>query len=137
MDEDSMLPQGAILENDLVIEETMEPTKTYRIKNNRIVGFCDDIDALKQAIILILNTDRYEYLIYSWDYGNELKGNIGMDKSIAESEFKRRIQDALTQDDRINNVDNFIFEYDKDGALIRFTVFSIYGEFSMDKVVIT
>ncbi len=136
MSEVSMLPQGAILGNDLVIEEVIESTKTYRIKDNRIVGFCDDIEALKQAISLIFSTERYEYLIYSWAYGSELKSNIGKDKIIAESEFKRRIREALTQDDRINNIDNFKFKYDKDSVLISFTVFSIYGGFSIDKVVI-
>lgn len=125
----SILPQGAIIENDLEVE-VIEPTKTYRIKDNRIVGFTDGKEALKQAISLILNTERYEYLIYSWNYGSELNGLIGQQKDIAESEFRRRIREALSQDDRINNVDNFIFRYDKDGVEVSFTVFSIYGEFT-------
>ncbi|WP_207727690.1 DUF2634 domain-containing protein [Clostridium faecium] len=126
----SILPQGAIIENDLEVEEVIEPTKTYRIKDSRIIGFTDGKEALKQAISLILNTERYEYLIYSWNYGSELNGLIGQQKDIAESEFRRRIREALSQDDRINNVDNFIFRYDKDGVEVSFTVFSIYGEFT-------
>lgn len=136
MSEVSILPQGAVLDENIEVEENyIEPTKTYKIKDNRIVSFCDGIEALKQAIYLILNTERYEYLIYSNDYGSELKGLIGKDRDIAESEYKRRIKEALLQDDRINNVDNFIFKYDGDGVLIEFTVFSIYGEFSMNKEV--
>jgi len=126
----SILPQGAIIENDLEVEEVIGPTKTYRIKDNKIVGFTDGKEALKQSIQLILNTERYEYLIYSWNYGSELNGLIGQQKDIAESEFRRRIREALSQDDRINNVDNFIFRYDKDGVEVSFTVFSIYGEFT-------
>jgi len=137
MGEVSILPQGSIIDNDIELEENyIEPTKTYKIKDNRIVGFCDEIEALKQAIYLILNTERYEHLIYSDDYGSELKGLIGKDKDIAESEYKRRIKEALIQDDRINNVDNFIFKYDGDNVLIEFIVFSIYGEFSMSKEVL-
>ncbi|ACO86960.1 DUF2634 domain-containing protein [Clostridium botulinum] len=130
MSEVSILPRGAILDEDVEVEEIIEPTKTYKIKDNRIVGFADGKEALKQAIQLILGTERYEYLIYSWNYGSELNGLIGRQKDIAESEFKRRIREALSQDDRINNVDNFIFNYDKDGVEVSFTVFSIYGEFT-------
>lgn len=136
MGEVSILPQGSIIDNDIELEENyIEPTKTYKIKDNRIVGFCDEIEALKQAIYLILNTERYEHLIYSDDYGSELKGLIGKDKDIGESEYKRRIKEALIQDDRINNVDNFIFKYDEDSVLIEFIVFSIYGEIHIDKEV--
>ncbi len=130
MSEVSILPRGAILDEDIEVEEIIEPTKTYKIKDNRIVGFTDGKEALKQAIQLILGTERYEYLIYSWNYGSELNGLIGRQKDIAESEFKRRIREALSQDDRINNVDNFMFNYDKDGVEVSFTVFSIYGEFA-------
>ncbi|WP_039237482.1 DUF2634 domain-containing protein [Clostridium sp. K25] len=136
MSQVSILPQGAVLNESIEIEENyIEPTKTYKIKDNKIIGLCDGIEALKQAIYLILNTERYEHLIYSDDYGNELKSLIGKDRDIAESEYKRRIKEALSQDDRINNVDNFIFKYDGDNVLIKFIVFSIYGEFSMSKEV--
>ncbi|RXM69436.1 DUF2634 domain-containing protein [Clostridium tetani] len=138
MSEVSILPQGATIDTDIGIEENyIEPTKTYKIdfETGKIVGFCDGIEALKQAIYLILNTERYEYLIYSDDYGSELKGLIGKDRDIAESEYKRRIKEASVQDDRVNNVDNFIFKYDGDNVLIEFPVFSIYGEFSIRKEV--
>ncbi|AJA42675.1 xkdS-like protein (endogenous virus) [Clostridium phage phiCT9441A] len=138
MSEVSILPQGATIDTDIGIEENyIEPTKTYKIdfEAGKIVGFCDGIEALKQAIYLILNTERYEYLIYSDDYGSELKGLIGKDRDIAESEYKRRIKEALIQDDRINNIDNFIFNYDGDNVLMEFIVFSIYGEFSIKKEV--
>ncbi|BDR66964.1 phage protein [Clostridium tetani] len=138
MSEVSILPQGSTIDTDIGIEENyIEPTKTYKIdfEAGKIVGFCDGIEALKQAIYLILNTERYEYLIYSDDYGSELKGLIGKDRDIAESEYKRRIKEVLIQDDRINNVDNFIFNYDGDNVLIEFIVFSIYGKFSIHKEV--
>jgi len=128
----SILPQGAVISDDLELEEIIEPSKTYRIdfEKGKTIGFCDGIEALKQAIYLILNTERYEYLIYSWNYGSELNELIGKQKDIAESEFKRRITEALLQDDRINNIDNFIFKYDEDCVQVEFTVFSIYGEFT-------
>ncbi|WP_097026184.1 DUF2634 domain-containing protein [Clostridium peptidivorans] len=136
MNEISILPQGAIVQNDLEVEETfIQPTKTYKVDfiKGRVVGFCDGVEALKQAICLILNTERYEHLIYSDYYGSELKFLISNERNIAESEYKRRIREALIQDDRIESVDNFTFKYDKDGVLIEFMVFSIYGEFDMER----
>ncbi|MEW9093935.1 MAG: DUF2634 domain-containing protein [Clostridiaceae bacterium] len=133
----SILPQGATIGNDLEVEEIIEPTKTYKIdfEKAKVIGVCDDVEALKQAIQLILNTERYEHLIYSWNYGSELKDLTGKDRDITESEIKRRISEALIQDERINNVDNFIFKYDKDGVIVDFTVFSIYGDFEVTKEV--
>lgn len=133
----SILPQGAVINQTLDMERASQPSKTYKIdlEKSRIIGFTNGIEALKQAVYLILNTERFEYVIYSFDYGSELKETIVNDKSIAESEFKRRIKEALTQDDRIENVDNFIFKYEGDSVTIGFTVFSVFGDFN-DKVVV-
>lgn len=133
----SILPQGATVNSDIELSEAIQPSKTYKIdfERGRIVGFCDDTEALKQAIYLILNTDRYEHVIYSFNYGNELKSLTTQDKDIIESEYKRLIKEALLQDDRITNVDNFIFSYYKDSITIKFTVFSIFGDLQVEKVV--
>lgn len=134
MNEVSILPRGATIEANLSIEQaTIQPSKTYKIKDGRIQGFIDEIEALKQSIELILCIERYEYLIYSWNYGSEIKGLIAKYKDIAESEFKRRVREALSQDDRIKDVDNFIFEYEEDSVLANFTIFSIYGDFPMER----
>ncbi|NFG60534.1 MULTISPECIES: DUF2634 domain-containing protein [unclassified Clostridium] len=124
----SILPQGGIIKDIDIIKEKKHPSKTYKIKENRIIGFCDEIEALKQTIYFILNTERYDYLIYPDSYGSEFRRTIEMDRDIAESELKRRIKEALTQDDRIENADEFIFEYEKDSVLVKFTVFSIYSK---------
>ncbi len=132
----SILPQGATINNISNIQEIIYFDKTYKIKDNRVVGFCDGIEALKQTIYFILNIERYDYLIYSKNYGSELRGIIGVDRDIGESELKRRIKEALTQDDRIENVENFEFKYERDSVLIKFTVFSIYGDLNVSKKLI-
>lgn len=135
----SFLPKSILKNNTNIASNKINSTKNYKIDFEKgvIVGFCDDVEALKQAIYIILNTERYEYLIYSNDYGFELNGVICNDKFLIESELKRRIRESLVQDDRIEDVSNFIFEYDKDSVDIRFTVFSIYGELPFKKEVMT
>ena len=50
------------LQNDFTIET--QPNRTYSLVTG---GVIDGLDAVKQAIYCILNTERYEYLIYSWN----------------------------------------------------------------------
>ena len=60
------------LEEDFEIEE--QPSRTYKmyLEQEVINGFTDGLDAMKQTIYMILNTERYQYIIYSWNYGIEL-----------------------------------------------------------------
>lgn len=131
----SILPQGAIINDIEIKKDSLQATKTYRIKDNTIVGLCDGKEALEQTIYFILNTERYNFLIYSNSYGSELNLVSELDRDIAKSELKRRISEAILQDDRVNNVTNFEFSYEKDSVLIKFTVFSIYGDIKIEKEV--
>ncbi|EQG36946.1 hypothetical protein QIO_1098 [Clostridioides difficile DA00129] len=99
-----------------------EPSKTFKlnIEKNRVDGICDDVEALKQTIFLILNTERYEHLIYSRNYGVELNDLIGEPISYVIPELERRITEALIQDDRIENIDNFEFQNIKGKVQCRF-----------------
>lgn len=123
-----MIPQ---VDNDLFSMETeTQPSRTYAldIENNRIRGKVDGAESLRQAIYLILNTQRYDYLIYSWNYGAELKDLIGQPKEYALSEMKRRITEALLQDDRITDVGDFAFEAGKKSVHVTFVARTIFGD---------
>ena len=125
-----MLPINNNLVNteDTVLEV---PSKTFFIDffNNKVVGTVDGVEAVKQAVFLILNTERYENMVYDWDYGFETQDLIGMPIGYIYPELKRRIEEALTQDDRIESVEAFDFE--KSGAIVTvsFTVISKQGIF--------
>lgn len=120
------------------LEFTVKPTKQYKldIDNNRIRGYCDGLEALKLTIYHILLTERYRYLIYSWNYGIELDDLYGMPTNYVCLELERRIKEALIQDDRINSVDNFIFEIpNKKTIHVTFTAHTIYGDIEAEKEV--
>ncbi|HFL2584546.1 TPA: DUF2634 domain-containing protein [Clostridioides difficile] len=114
-----------------------EPSKTFKlnIEKSKIDGICDDVEALKQTIFLILNTERYEHLIYSRNYGVELNDLIGEPISYVIPELERRITEALIQDDRIENVDKFEFQNIKGKVQCRFSVHTKYGNIKAEKVV--
>lgn len=99
---------------------------------DRIDGYVDGIEALIQTIYLILSTERYQFVIYSWDYGVELLDLYGQSMPYVMAELPRRIKEALIMDDRINNVTNFKFTVNKRALLVEFTVVSNLGNISMN-----
>jgi hypothetical protein len=132
-----MLPDR---DNDISTEyEFIEsPTKTYamQLDGDRIRGKTDERKAMEQAIYKILLTERYQYLIYSWNYGIELKDLFGKPISYCCVELERRIKEALLQDTRITNVYDFEFENPKfETVLVKFTADTIFGEIDIIKEV--
>ena len=118
----------------LQINESTESSNTFFIdfEKGRISGFIDEKEAVKQAIMLILNTERYKFLIYSWNYGAELETLIGTHPEIVEDEAERLISEALLQDDRITAVYDFEFSRNRDTLLVNFKVDSIYGDIDIE-----
>ena len=123
-----MIPQtGDNLRQDFVF--TTIPSRTLKMDHDykTISGTIDQIQAVEQAVFLILTTERYQWLIFSWNYGVELQNLIGKDPEYCIPEIERRIREALLQDDRITAVENFEFTLNKRKVLTTFTVISIYG----------
>lgn len=113
------------------------PSHTYKIDftSKRLSGMIDGLEAVKQAVFKILNTERFRYFIYSSDYGSELFGLIGEHPLYVESELERRIQEALMQDDRIDSVDDVQVQFESDRAIVRFVVHSSFGDFTVEQEV--
>ncbi len=132
-----MIPSvTGFLEQDFEIAE--QPTKTYKIQleGSHVRGYTDGLDAMKQAIYKILSTERYQYIMYSWNYGIELLDLYGEPVSYVCPELERRITEALTWDDRIKSVDNFNFDTSKKGEILAtFTVRTSFGDVTAEKVV--
>lgn len=122
------------INENITVEESL--TRTYKMElfGDRINGKTDGQEAMKQAIYKILNTERYSYSIYSWNYGIELKDLFGKPKNFCKSELKRRIKEALIQDERILDVNAFSFEDKKRRELaVTFTANTIYGDVNITK----
>src|SRR5690606_34663156 len=100
-----------------------------------ISGYTNEQEAMIQAIYLILNIERYDHLIYSWNYGIELKDLFGQPTFYVMAELERRITEALLADSRIMAVDNF--EITREGKKVhaKFTVHTIFGDVEGEKVV--
>ena len=105
-----MLPTA--FEDDLVSDFTLteQPTHTYRLhfSGQPSVGKLDGLEAMKQAIYLILNCERYQYEMFSWNYGSEINALIGQQNDATlQLRLKNVITEALLADDRILSVTHF------------------------------
>lgn len=130
-----IIPQNDIKE-DFIIEKKSNKTYRLNIEKNTIEGKCEGIEAIKQTIYCILNTERFEYLMYSWDYGVEIKNLIGEQSTYVIPELERVIKEALLQDDRIEDVVDFIFnKTSKNMITATFRVVTILGDVIIEKEV--
>lgn len=128
---------NGFLQEDFEIES--QPSRTYKmyLEQEVINGMTDGFDAMKQTIFMILNTERYQYIIYPWNYGIELIDLFGEPITYVCPELERRIIEALTQDERILSVDAFSFDVSVKGKVhVTFTAHTVFGEVDSEKVVI-
>ena len=118
-----------LLDKALDIKE--QPSLTYKMQmaDGQIRGYTDGLEAVRQAIYKIIMTERYQYIMYSWDYGIELQDLYGEPISYVCPELERRISEALLCDDRIRSVDNFDFDLTRKRVVhVSFTARTIFGE---------
>lgn len=127
-----MIPQGSTI--NAPIEEVEQPSLTWKLdfEKGKVTRVIDNLEAIKQAVFKILQTDRFNYLIYSFNYGNELESLIGQSPLFVQSEFTRMITEALTQDDRITGIENMQIDIEGDRMLARFIVVTQYGSFEQE-----
>lgn len=132
-----MIPNTNTLLNTEIEMET-QPSKNYKMHfaDEVINGFRNELSAMEQVIFKILNTERYQHVIYSWNYGIELEDLFGEPVSYICPELERRITEALVQDDRIESVDSFIFDTSERRIVtVSFIVHTVFGDVNSEKEV--
>lgn len=131
-----MIPTGGELINTPV-EDVEQPSRTYRLdfNKNRIVGMIDGLDAIKQAVYKIMQTERFKYLIYSFAYGHELKTLIGSNPAFVKSEVTRMLQEAFIQDNRITGIEDVQVTHENENMTVDFTVVTQYRAFQVSQEV--
>lgn len=118
------------LDDDDSEEETL---RDYEIDLNtgKLTGrMIEGLDVIKQRIYIILKTDRYFFQQYSWDHGCELGTLIGQNYNpdYIESEAKRMIIEALSNEENIDDVTDFNISMGNDRLTVGFTAHTPYGD---------
>lgn len=127
------------IESDATTEETQESKlpKEYEIdfKTGQLTGrIVEGAEAIKVWIWLVLQTPRYRYYIYSWDYGNEFEELIGRGYSeeYINAEAQRMTEDCLLVNEHIESITDFSVGMENDQLTISFTANTIYGTIQFD-----
>ena len=122
------LPQNVGINASL--EYTGLPTTTFIIdwSSRQIAGIGTGLDAMRQAVEIILANERFRWQIYDSNFGVELEELIGDDLDYIKAEIPRRIEEAFSVDSRILSVDNYVFTETSPGVLsVSFDVQTVYG----------
>ncbi|TPR21455.1 DUF2634 domain-containing protein [Apilactobacillus timberlakei] len=118
-------------------EETLT-SRTYSVKNGRVINMIDDYEAMVQAVDKIMQTERFVYSIYDENYGHDLNDLIAKDFDYIQVEAERMIEEALKADDRVTDVTvDDIEKTGSDKLLITATVDTIFGKVDIEKGVDT
>lgn len=127
-----MTPEQSV--NITELETISQPSLTYKLdlEKKRITGKIDNQEAINQAVIKILNTERYAYTIYSSQYGVELERLLGQNYDFIVSDLERTISEALLVDDRITGISDFRIE--KTGTDSLSAVFTVNSVFGTDRI---
>ena len=103
------------------------------IKNNEFV-IVEGKEAIKVWIYKAIKTVRYQYPIYSWDYGCEINSLIGQNytKGLTKSESERYIKEAILINPYITDVKIIDINSSKDILSVSIQVDTIYGEVNVN-----
>ena len=122
------LPEGVGLDVELSVVE--QPTNTFLIDWNskQIAGLNDGLEAMRQAVDIILQNERFRWQIYDSNFGTELEDLPGEEYAYITSELPRRVEEAFSVDSRIISVDNWSFQDMGCGVLaVSFEVVTVFG----------
>ena len=132
-----MTPTQEVEIDMMTIEKKTIPSLTWKINEEQagVRGTVDEREAMKQAVKKILQTERYRYAIYDWNYGIELEELYGKNVSYVIPELKKRIEEALLADDRVTAVTDFSFKQEKGSVTAEFVVHTIFGDMTAERTV--
>lgn len=111
------------------IEYVSQPSRTWLINRQtmRVQAMDEGLEAVRQAVEIYLNTDRFRWQIYTPRIGTELDSLIGDDADFIQSELPRMITEALEVDDRVLEVTDFSFTSAGDVMTVSFNVITVFG----------
>lgn len=131
-----MIPE---LTNLTTLQTRVSPSKTFRInqESNRVIGMVDGQEAIAQSIWLLLSTERYSKVTHTGQYGVEFERYIGKPLDYVIQDLERAIKEALSVDNRIRGIQDFIVTASTDGVVTAsFTVNTIEGSINYSTEVI-
>lgn len=122
------LPQSEIdLSKGVVFRDQPSLTWIADPVTRRLRGRGDNYEAVRQAVEVIVNVERFRWQIYSPNFGIELDGLLGNEPGFAASELQRRLSDAFLPDSRILGISGFSYTFEDGVLTAEVTVNTVFG----------
>lgn len=122
------LPQFDIdLSRGVVFQDQPSLTWIADPVTRRLRGRGDNYEAVRQAVEIIVNVERFRWQIYTPNFGVELDGLLGTEPGFAASELRRRLEDAFLPDNRILGISEFTYEFREGALAAAVTVDTVFG----------
>lgn len=124
-----------IIDTELT-EDVSVGTTDYCIDFERglINGQIEDIEALKQAVYMRLNTELNLYNMYTENYGLPMNDLIGQAAPLVYVLIANAISETLLEDKRILSVSDFIFDTTGTCTTVNFRIQSIFGDVEIEEL---
>ncbi len=124
-----MLPQSQIdLSHGVVFQDQPSLTWIADPVTNRLRGRGDNYEAVRQAVEVIVNVERFKWQIYTPNFGTDYDGLLGTEPGYAASELRRRLEDAFLPDNRILGIKDYIYSFQDVSLSVSFTVRTVFGD---------
>ena len=90
-------------------------------------------EGIKVWIYKAIKTNRYEFEIYTWDYGSEIESLLGKGFQIGfiKSETKRYIEEALIVNPYITQINKIDVDFKTDILTAHVDLETVYGRLNM------
>ena len=90
-------------------------------------------EGIKVWIYKAIKTNRYEFEIYTWDYGSEIESLLGKGFQIGfiKSETKRYIEEALSVNPYITKINKIDVDFKTDILTAYVDLETVYGRLNM------
>lgn len=122
------LPQSDIdLSKGVVFRDQPSLTWIADPVTHRLRGRGDNYEAVRQAVEVIVNVERFHWQIYSPNFGTDFTGLLGNEPGFVASELQRRLSDAFLPDSRILGISDFAYEFENGVLTAAVTVNTVFG----------
>lgn len=134
----------AYIEDEEDIEGLEEETQTPReygidFSTGQLTGeVVEGLEALKVWIWFALQTPRYRYYVYTWDYGSEFEelAKQTYPDEYLEAEAFRMTEDCLLVNENIEGISDFGVSIEKDTASVSFVAETLYGSIEFNSLAV-
>ena len=124
-----MLPQSNIdLSKGIVFQDQPSLTWIADPVTNRLRGRGDNWEAVRQAVEVIVNVERFKWQIYTPNFGTDYDSLLGTEPGYAASELRRRLEDAFLPDNRILGMRDYAYTFEDVSLTVTFTVLTVFGD---------